>query len=69
MTMVAEIIAVFTGAMSGLVTALTTVVLDAFEALVYNPTDGLTDFAAWGLVFAGIGIVLGIVNRISNKKI
>lgn len=68
MTMVAEIIAVLTGALTGLVNALTTVVIDAFGALIYNPTDGLTDFAAWGLVFAGIGIVLGIVNRISNKK-
>lgn len=67
--MVSEIIDVMAEALTGLVSSLTTVVLDVFGDLIYNPTDGLTDFAAYTLVFAGIGVVLGIFNRISNKKI
>jgi hypothetical protein len=45
--MVSEIIDVMAEALTGLVSSLTTVVLDVFGDLIYNPTDGLTDFAAY----------------------
>lgn len=44
--MVADIIEVLTDAMVGLVSALSTTLLDAFDALIYNSTTGLTSFAA-----------------------
>lgn len=61
--MVAEIIQVFTDAFTGMVSALTTLITTAFSNLVYNSTDGLQDLAVWGLVFGGIALVLGIVQR------
>jgi hypothetical protein len=61
--MVAEIIQVFSDAMSGLVSSLTTLITTAFSDLVYNSTDGLQDVATWALVFGGIALVLGIVQR------
>lgn len=61
--MVAEIIQVFTDAFTGMVSALTTLITTAFADLVYNSTDGLQDLAVWGLVFGGIALVLGIVQR------
>lgn len=61
--MVSEIIGVFTDAMSGLVSSLTTLITTAFSDLVYNSTDGLQDVATWALVFGGIALVLGIVQR------
>jgi len=64
--MVADIVAALTSGFSALVTAMSTLILDAFEILVYNETDGLTDVATWGLVFAGLGIVIGIVNRFAR---
>jgi hypothetical protein len=61
--MVAEIIAIFTEAFTGMTTALIDLVTSAFSGLVYNSTDGLQDLAVWGLVFGGIALVLGIVQR------
>ena len=61
--MVAEIIQVFTDAFTGMLSALTTLITTAFSNLVYNSTDGLQDLAVWGLVFGGIALVLGIVQR------
>lgn len=61
--MVAQIIQVFTDAFSAMTSALITLITDAFSGLVYNSTDGLQDVAIWGLVFGGIALVLGLVQR------
>lgn len=64
--MVAEIVNALTQGFTLLVSAMSNLILTAFGDLVYNPTDGLTDLATWGLVFAGLGIVIGIVNRFAR---
>lgn len=61
--MVAQIIQVFTDAFTGMTNALIGLITDAFSGLVYNTTDGLQDVAIWGLVFGGIALVLGVVQR------
>jgi hypothetical protein len=61
--MVAEIIEVFTDAFTAMTSALITLITDAFDGLVYNGTDGLNPIAVWALVFAGVALVLGIVQR------
>jgi hypothetical protein len=67
--MVAEVIEVFIDALVGLVEAMATTILSVFDTLIYNPTDGLTGFATYTLLFAGIGLGIGLFNRISNKKV
>jgi hypothetical protein len=67
--MVADIIDVFVEALAGLVEAMADTILLAFNTLIYVPGTGLTGFATWTLVFAGIGLGVGALNRISNKKI
>jgi len=66
--MAGQIIDVMLDAISAFVDGLSTLFLDAFGLLVYNPTDGLTDLATYGLVFAGAGIVLGVVNRFTRAS-
>jgi hypothetical protein len=61
--MVAEIIQVFVDVFTNMVSALTTLITTAFSDLVYNSTDGLSDIATWALVFGGIALVLGLVQR------
>lgn len=66
--MVADIVEVLTGAFTSLGTAVANFVITAFNTLIYIPADGatpgqLTGLATWGLVFGGISLVLGIVNR------
>jgi hypothetical protein len=43
--------------------ALISLITDAFAGLVYDSTTGLNPIAVWGLVFAGVALVLGIVQR------
>jgi hypothetical protein len=66
--MVTEIIGVLSDALVGLVTAMTDVITSTFAGLVYDSANGgLQDFAVWTLAFAGIGILIGLFNRVSNK--
>jgi hypothetical protein len=64
--MVAEIVGVFLDALTEMVSGFATAILEIFDTLVYNPVDGLTGIATWSLVFAGIGIVLGLLNRFTR---
>lgn len=66
--MAGDIIQVMLDAISAFVDGLSQLFLDAFDLLVYNPTTGLTDLATWGLVFAGAGIVIGVVNRFTRAS-
>ena len=61
--MVADIIEVFTDAFTAMTSALISLITDAFDGLVYNSVDGLNPVAIWGLTFAGVALVLGIVQR------
>jgi hypothetical protein len=61
--MVADIIEVFTDAFTGMTSALISLITGAFEGLVYDSATGLNPIAVWGLVFAGVALVLGIVQR------
>jgi hypothetical protein len=61
--MVADIIEIFTDALSGMVDAVASTLITAFDTLVYNSTDGLSGIATWGLVFGGVALVLGLTQR------
>lgn len=61
--MVADIIQIFTDALSGMVSAVADTLITAFNTLVYDPVNGLTGIATWGLVFGGVALVLGLTQR------
>ena len=61
--MVAEIVGIFLDALTEMATGLAGAINDIFGTLVYNETDGLSGIATWALVFAGIALVTGLVNR------
>ena len=62
--MVTEILAIINGTLGGLVTGLSGLVIEMFEVLVYDSTNGLTDFATYGLIFAFAGIVLTVITKL-----
>jgi hypothetical protein len=64
--MVAEIVGVFLDALTEMVSGVSTALIDVFEILVYNPTTGLSGIATWSLVFGGIALVLGLINKFTR---
>jgi hypothetical protein len=64
--MVAEIVGVFLDALTEMVSGVSTALIDIFETLVYNPTTGLSGIATWSLVFGGIALVLGLINKFTR---
>ena len=64
--MVADIVGVFLDALTEMVSGVSTALIDIFDTLVYNATDGLTGIATWSLVFGGIALVLGLINRFTR---
>jgi len=64
--MVAEIVGVFLDALTEMVGGVSEALIDIFDTLVYNSTDGLTAIATWSLVFGGIALVLGLINRFTR---
>jgi uncharacterized membrane protein YphA (DoxX/SURF4 family) len=64
--MVAEIVGVFLDALTEMVAGVSTALIDIFDTLVYDPATGLTGIATWSLVFGGIALVLGLINRFTR---
>lgn len=64
--MVAEIVGVFLDALTEMVSGVSAALIDIFDTLVYNSTTGLTGIATWSLVFGGIALVLGLINRFTR---
>jgi small basic protein len=64
--MVAEIVGVFLDALTEMVGGVSAALIDIFDTLVYNATTGLTGIATWSLVFGGIALVLGLINRFTR---
>jgi hypothetical protein len=62
MALATAIVNVLIAGFTSLTSGLTTLILDVFEQLVWTGTE-LTPIAVWSLVFAGLAIVFGIVNR------
>jgi hypothetical protein len=65
--MVAEIVGVFLDAIEGMFQGVADTIVSLFDTLVYNSVDGLSGIATWSLVFGGIAIVLGLLNRFTLK--
>lgn len=65
--MAAEIVSTIVQAFTSLVTGIAGGVVDAFNAIAVNSEGGLTDFAIWALVFAGVGMATAIIAAVTRK--
>ena len=65
--MVSEIITSIVDAFTSFITGLGTGIVDFFRGLVLDENGGLTEFAAWGLAFLGLGLAVSIVYAILRK--
>ncbi len=61
--MVAEIVGVFLDALEAMFQGVADTVITLFNTLVYVPEQGLTGIAIWSLVFGGISLTLGLINK------
>jgi hypothetical protein len=64
--MVAEIVGVFLDALEAMFQGVADTVITLFNTLVYVPEEGLTGIAIWSLVFAGISLTLGLINKFTR---
>lgn len=62
-----QIVSTFVEAISGVVEGVTSAVIDGFNGLIVTEAGNLSNLAVWGLVFGGIGLVVGIVRRFTSK--
>ena len=65
--MVADIIQVFLDAVEGLVGGVAETLVSLFNTLIYVPDVGLTGIATYSLVFAGIALALGFIQKFTLK--
>jgi hypothetical protein len=65
--MVADIIQVFLDAIEGMFQGVADTLITLFDTLIYVPDVGLTGIAVWSLVFGGIALALGFVNKFTLK--
>lgn len=65
--MAAQIISTIVEAFTSLVTGIAGGVVDAFNAIAVTSEGGLTDFAVWALVFAGVGMATAIIAAVTRK--
>jgi hypothetical protein len=65
--MVADIIQVFLDAIEGMFQGVADTLITLFDTLIYVPEVGLTGIAVWSLVFGGIALALGFVNKFTLK--
>ena len=64
--MVAEIVGVFLDALEAMFQGVADTVITLFNTLVYVPGTGLTGIAIWSLVFGGISLTLGLINKFTR---
>lgn len=62
-----QIVSTFVESVSGVVTGVTGAVTEGFNNLIVNSNGQISNLAIWGLVFGGIGLVVGIVRRFTRK--
>jgi len=65
--MVAEIVGVFLDAIEAMFQGVADTIVELFNTLVYVPEVGLTGIAIWSLVFGGIALALGFINKFTLK--
>lgn len=62
-----QIVSTFVEAISGVVEGVTSAVTSGFNNLIVTTSGNISNLAIWGLVFGGIGLVIGIVRRFTRK--
>lgn len=62
-----QIVGTFVEAISGVVSGVTSAVTEGFNNLIVNANGNISNLAIWGLVFGGIGLVVGIVRHFTRK--
>ena len=65
--MVADIVGVFLDAIEAMFQGVADTLITLFNTLIYVPAEGLTGIATWSLVFGGIALALGFVNKFTLK--
>jgi hypothetical protein len=65
--MVAEIVDVFLDAITLMFQSVADTLVSLFNTLIYVPEEGLTGIAVWSLVFGGIALSLGFINKFTLK--
>ena len=65
--MVADIVDVFLDAIEAMFQGVADTLITLFNTLIYVPAEGLTGIATWSLVFGGIALALGFVNKFTLK--
>lgn len=65
-TVAQQIVQVITNAANGLASGLASSITSTFNTLIVN-NGQLTEFASYGLVFVGVGFVMGIIRWFSRK--
>lgn len=61
-----QIVTTITDAANGLASGLASSVTSTFNTLIVNEGQ-LTEFAAYGLVFVGVGFVIGLIRWFKRK--
>jgi hypothetical protein len=65
--MVAEIVGVFLDAIEAMFQGVADTLVALFDTLIYVPEEGLTGIAVYSLVFGGIALALGFINKFTLK--
>ena len=65
--MVAEIVNTFLDTIQALFAGIGSGIIDVFEAVIYNSTDGLSVLGQWMLIFMGFSFALTIFYALFRK--
>lgn len=63
MEFITDITNAIVGGVTGLGTGIASAIVDTWDAVMLNAEGNLSNFGAWGLVFLGVGLVVGAVRK------
>lgn len=62
-----EIVTTITSAATSFATGFGTAVVDTFNTIMVNENGNLSNLAIWGLVFGGVGLIIGLSKLFTRK--
>jgi len=63
-----QIVDTIVSGVTGLATGITGAVVDTWNGIMLDSSGNLSGVATWGLVFVGIGVVMGFVRKFTAGR-